>query len=60
MNFVPLPRGRWPGEHQFYFGMALALLAAVVLGFARSFFLLVVSGSEGWLRFAAWLTGLVS
>jgi hypothetical protein len=39
MNFVPLPRGRWPGEHQFYFGMALALLAAVVLGFARSFFL---------------------
>lgn len=32
-------RARWSGEHRFYTGMALALLATVVVGFSRSFFL---------------------
>ena len=32
-------RARWTREDRFYVGMALALLAAVVLGFARTFFL---------------------
>lgn len=32
-------RVRWPAEHRFPAGMALAMFAAVFLGFARSFFL---------------------
>ncbi len=32
-------RVRWSGERRFYTGMALALLATVVVGFSRSFFL---------------------
>lgn len=32
-------RTRWRGERWFHFGLALALAAAVVLGFARTFFL---------------------
>lgn len=32
-------RVRWPGERRFYIFMALALLATVVAGFSRSFFL---------------------
>ena len=34
-----LSRPRWNAERAFYGGMALAILAAVCLGFARSFFL---------------------
>ena len=32
-------RGRWTREDRFFVGMALAILAAVMLGFARTFFL---------------------
>ncbi len=32
-------RGGWSAERRFYFGMTLAILAAVLLGFARTFFL---------------------
>jgi hypothetical protein len=32
-------RGRWNREHVFFTAMALAMLAAVLVGFARSFFL---------------------
>jgi hypothetical protein len=34
-----IPRARWSGERRFYTGMALAILATVFVGFARSFFL---------------------
>ena len=30
---------RWPSERRFYFGMTVALAAAVLLGYSRSFFL---------------------
>jgi hypothetical protein len=32
-------RGRWSVERRFYLGMAFAMLATILLGFARSFFL---------------------
>lgn len=32
-------RARWTAERKFYFGMALAILAVVLAGFSRSFFL---------------------
>ena len=34
-----IPRVRGSGERRFYMGMAVALLATVCTGFARSFFL---------------------
>jgi len=39
MTTLTLPRVRGAAERAFYTGMALAILAAVFLGFARSFFL---------------------
>jgi hypothetical protein len=39
MTTLAVPRVRGPAERAFYTGMALAILAAVFLGFARSFFL---------------------
>lgn len=36
---TPIPANRLASERRFFLGMALALLAAVLLGFSRSFFL---------------------
>lgn len=39
MHAAVMSRARWSGEHRFFFGIALALLATVLAGFARSFYL---------------------
>jgi hypothetical protein len=39
MAVQTIPRARWSGEHRLYTGMMLAILATVLVGFARSFFL---------------------
>ena len=39
MVATTVPRARWSAERRFYTGMALALLATAIGGFARSFFL---------------------
>jgi len=39
MVTTTIARTRWPAERRFYTGMAVALLATVLVGFARSFFL---------------------
>lgn len=39
MHSAVMSRARWSGEHRFFFGIALALLATVLAGFSRSFYL---------------------